>query len=88
LCQDNDTHIVDRGFRDVAAELGALGYDIRMPGLLRKEDKQLSTIDANESRMVAKCRWVVESFHTRFKKWRFFSERIDQLFTMSSRQSM
>jgi hypothetical protein len=39
--------------------------------------------DANESRLVTKCRWVVESFHARFKKWRFFSERIDQSFLVN-----
>ncbi|CAF2055097.1 unnamed protein product [Rotaria magnacalcarata] len=72
LCEDNDTHIVDRGFRDVAEEFQALGYDLKMPGLLSKGDKQLSTIEANESRLITKCRWVVESFHARFKKWRFF----------------
>ncbi|CAF5064481.1 unnamed protein product [Rotaria magnacalcarata] len=72
LCEDNDTHIVDRGFRDVAEEFQALGYNLKMPGLLSKGDKQLSTIEANESRLITKCRWVVESFHARFKKWCFF----------------
>jgi hypothetical protein len=83
LCQDDDVQVVDRGFRDVAAEFENLGYDIRMPGLLGKGDKQLSIDDANESRLVTKCRWVVESFHARFKKWRFFSERIDQSFLLN-----
>ncbi|CAF3356926.1 unnamed protein product [Rotaria sp. Silwood2] len=83
LCKDNDTHIVDRGFRDVVEEFQALGYDLKMPGLLSKGDKQLSTIDANESRLITKCRWVVESFHARFKKWRFFSEQIDQSFLLN-----
>ncbi|CAF4390592.1 unnamed protein product, partial [Rotaria magnacalcarata] len=54
-----------------------------MPGLLGKNDKQLNTTDANESRLVTKCRWVVESFHARFKKRRFFSERIDQSFLLN-----
>ena len=83
LSQDDDTHIVDRGFRDVAEEFQALGYNVRMPGLLSKTDKQLSTYDANESRLITKCRWVVESFHARFKKWRLFSERIDQSFLLN-----
>ena len=83
LCQDDDIQIVDRGFRDVAAEFEAFGYDMKMPGLLGKDDKQLSANDANESRLITKCRWVVESFHGRFKKWRFFSERIDQSFLLN-----
>ncbi|CAF4548779.1 unnamed protein product, partial [Rotaria magnacalcarata] len=83
LCQAGDVQIVDRGFRDVAEEFETLGYDVKMPGLLGKNDKQLNTTDANESRLVTKCRWVVESFHARFKKWRFFSERIDQSFLLN-----
>ena len=77
LCQDCDVQIVDRGFRDIAAEFEAISYDMKMRGLLAKDDGRLS---ANESCMVTKCRWVVESFHARFEKWRFFSERIDQSF--------
>ncbi|CAF1060022.1 unnamed protein product [Rotaria magnacalcarata] len=83
LREDNDTHIVDRDFRDVVEEFQALGYDLKMTGLLSKGDKQLSTIEANGSRLITKCRWVVESFHVRFKKWRFFSERIDQSFLLN-----
>ena len=52
LCQDDDIQIVDRGFRDVAAEFEALGYDMKMPGLLGEHDKQLSANDANESRLI------------------------------------
>ncbi|CAF4476634.1 unnamed protein product [Rotaria socialis] len=83
LCQAGDVQIVDRGFRDVVEEFETLGYDVKMPGLLGKNDKQLDTTDANESRLVTKCRWLVESFHARFKKWRFFSERIDQSFLLN-----
>ncbi|CAF5214503.1 unnamed protein product, partial [Rotaria magnacalcarata] len=72
LCEDNDTHIVDRGFRDVAEEFQALGYDLKMPGLLSKGDKQLSTIEANESRLITKCRWVVESFTPASRSGVFF----------------
>ncbi|CAF2268807.1 unnamed protein product [Rotaria magnacalcarata] len=72
LCEDNDTQIVDRGFRDVAEEFQVLGYDLKMSGLLSKGDKQLSTIEANESRLITKCRWVAKSFHARLKKWCFF----------------
>jgi hypothetical protein len=56
---------------------------MKMPGLLDKDDKKLSANDANESRLVTKCRWILESFHARFKKWRFFSERIDQSFLLN-----
>ena len=71
LHHDNDIHIVDRGFRDVVEEFQALGHDARMLGLLSKQDSQLSALDANESRMIIKRRWVAESFYVRFKKWQF-----------------
>lgn len=31
-----------------------------MPACKKKEQKQLSTLEANESRLVTKCRWVIE----------------------------
>jgi len=83
ICEDGDVQIVDRGFRDVAAEFEEMGFDIRMPGFLDKKSKQFTSEEANETRLVTKCRWVVESFHARFKKWRMFSERIDQSFILN-----
>ena len=76
LCQGNDVYIVDRGFRDVVEDFQALGYDAKIRSLLSKKHSQLSAIDANESRMITKCRCVVESFHAFFKRCRLFSERI------------
>ena len=80
ICEDGDVQIVDRGFRNVAAEFEEMGYDIKMPGFLDKNSKQFASEQANETRLVTKYRWVVESFHARFKKWRMFAERIDQSF--------
>ena len=74
---------MDRGFRDVAAEFEEMGYDIKMPGFLDKNSRQFTSEEANETRLVTKCRWVVESFHARFKKWRMFAERIDQSFIVN-----
>ena len=76
LCKDNDIYIVDRGFRAVVEDFQALGHDAKMPSLLSRKHAQLSAIDANESCMITKCRWVVESFHARFKECRLFSERL------------
>jgi hypothetical protein len=78
ICELGDTQIVDRGFRDVAAVFEDLGFDVKMPGFLSKGAKQLDTEQANDTRLTTKTRWVVESFHSQFKKWRFFSERISQ----------
>ena len=51
-----------------------------MSGFLDRNSKQFTSEQANETRLVTKCRWVVESFHARFKKWRMYAERIDQSF--------
>lgn len=83
ICEPGDTQIVDRGFRDVATVFYELGFDVQMPGFIQKGDKQLDNEQANDTRMTTKTRWVVESFHSQFKKWRFFSERINQDFLSS-----
>ncbi|CAF1315801.1 unnamed protein product [Didymodactylos carnosus] len=75
--EDGDTMIVDRGFRDVVPVFTDLGYEVKMPYYLEKGNKQYTTLQANESRLVTKVRWTVESFHTRLKKSQFFSNRIE-----------
>ena len=59
------------------------GYDVKMPGFLDKSGRQFTVEEANETRLEMKCRWAVESFLARFKKWRMFSERIDQSFILN-----
>ncbi|CAF4809681.1 unnamed protein product [Rotaria magnacalcarata] len=70
--EPNDVLIVDRGFRDSLPLLNNLGYKTYMPTFLKQADKQLSTTDANQTRLVTKIRWVVESANGRIKTWRFF----------------
>ena len=50
ICEDGDVQIVERGFRDVAAEFEEMGYDIKMPGFLDKNSKQFTSEQANETR--------------------------------------
>ena len=69
--------IVDRGFRDVVETISELGYEPKMPVYLSKGQKQHTTQEANEARLETKTRWTVESCHARLKKWRFFSDRIE-----------
>eukprot|EP00732_Lithocolla_globosa_P004009 Lithocolla_globosa_v1_NODE_3469_length_1661_cov_21.691158.p1 type:complete len:267 gc:universal NODE_3469_length_1661_cov_21.691158:230-1030(+) len=47
-----------------------------MPSLLPKGQSQHSVEEGNLSRLVTKTRWVVEAYHARFKKWKFFDGRI------------
>ena len=83
ICEEGDVQIVDRGFRGVAAEFERMGYDVKMPGLLGKALRRFTTEEANETRLVTKCRWIIESFHSRLKRWRMFCERIDQSFILN-----
>ena len=60
LLEHEDVFILDRGFRDCIDIIKENGWEPKMPALLGKSQKQLSTREANESRMVTKCRWPVE----------------------------
>lgn len=52
--QEDDIFIVDRGFRDAIRLLQDLGIQAEMPKFMIKGQKQLSTEDANSSRLVTK----------------------------------
>ena len=52
--QEDDIFIVDRGFRDAIPLLQDLGIQAEMPKFMIKGQKQLSTEDANSSRLVTK----------------------------------
>ena len=66
--QQGDVLVVGRGFRDVADLLEDFGIKSHMPHFLTKSQKQLSTEEANETRLVTKVRWVVESVNGRVKQ--------------------
>lgn len=73
--QKEDVFLLDRGFRDVQAKLKAMGFTVHMPSFLDK-NPQLSTEEANSSRMVTKCRWVVEAVNAKLKNiYKIFADR-------------
>ena len=76
-CEDGDNMVLDRGFRDIVKVFSDLGYEPKMPVYLPKGQKQHTTQEANDARLVTKVRWTVESYHARLKKWRFFSDKIE-----------
>ena len=79
-CDHGDIMICDRGFRDVIQTLSDLGYEVKSPVYLNKSQNQHNTEEANESRLVTKVRWTVESYHSRMKKWRILSDRVENQF--------
>lgn len=58
--EENDVFIVDRGFRDSMSYLEELGIKAVMPAFMTKGEKQMSTQDANESRLVTKVKKIIE----------------------------
>lgn len=55
--------MLDRGFRDCEEYFVNKGFDIKMPSLVQKSEKngQLSTKDANETRLITANRFAVET---------------------------
>ncbi|XP_051159163.1 uncharacterized protein LOC127280299 [Leptopilina boulardi] len=66
---DNDIFVVDRGFRDCHGLLEDLDLISKMPHFLEK-GTQHTTLEANESRLVTKVRWVVEAVNGLIKTWK------------------
>ncbi|KAL1516493.1 hypothetical protein ABEB36_000402 [Hypothenemus hampei] len=77
LMRVNDISIFDRGFRDVVDYLKNKGYVVSMPALKAKR-KKLTSVESNQSRLVTKCRWVVEAVHGILKqKYQLLDRKID-----------
>ena len=76
--QENDIFILDRGFRDSINLLESCNYKVYVPESLSEGEHQLTTAQANRSRCVTICRWVVEMVNGYFKRdYRLF--RFDHL---------
>jgi hypothetical protein len=58
--------IVDRGFRDAVQDLTALGLSVQMPCI--RSGGNLTTEEANRTRLVTKCRWIVEAINGQIKQ--------------------
>nr|XP_022317959.1 uncharacterized protein LOC111121112 isoform X2 [Crassostrea virginica] len=71
--ENEDIFIVDRGFRDSLEFLEDLGIKAKMPSFIPRGQAQMSTEEANTSRLVTKVRWVVESANARIKSWKYLA---------------
>ena len=75
---NGDIVLVDRGYRDAIPFLERLGIEHKMPALLQQGQKQLSTEDANDSRIVTKNRWIVEARNGHLRLiFKFFAQTIN-----------
>lgn len=63
MLENGDIMLLDRGFRDCIDHFKAKGLDVKMPALLQRSanKKQLSTAEANKSRLVTALRFIVEA---------------------------
>jgi len=59
--KEGDIVLVDRGYRNATDFLVGLGISYQMPAFLQRNERQLSTEDANCSRLVTKSRQIIES---------------------------
>lgn len=68
-----DVMVVDRGFRDVTQDLKDRGFIVKIPLFLHPSKKQFTVEEANESRLVTKTRFIVETRNGHMKKmWKYF----------------
>ena len=75
--KEGDILVLDRGYRDVVDYIKSLGFDVAMPHYLKKGAKQHTTLESNESRMVTKARWIVESRNGHLKTvFKFFDKQV------------
>lgn len=69
--------IVDRGFQNCIDYVKNLGYEIYMPTCKDFKEKQLSTIEANRTRLVTKVRFIVEVVNGIMKqKFSYFNKTV------------
>ena len=69
--------IVDRGFQNCINYVENLGYEIYMPTCKDFKEKQLSTFEANKTRLVTKVRFIVEVVNGIMKqKFNYFNKTV------------
>lgn len=75
ILQNNDILILDRGFRDCVEYFRTKGYKVLMPALVQRSDKkgQLSTTEANQTRLITATRFIVETRNGHMKTiWKIY----------------
>lgn len=69
----DDVMLVDRGFRDCVKDFEERGFQVKIPAHATG-NRQLSTIEANRTRLVTKCRFEVERDGVMKNKFKMFSK--------------
>lgn len=75
VLKPKDVILADRGFRSSPADLKKYGLIWKLPAM-SENGRQLTTKEANNSRLVTRCRWPVEVINGHIKSiWRIFDQR-------------
>jgi hypothetical protein len=79
--EEGDALLVDRGYRDSVQRAEQAGLDVYMPRLLQGQGTrrvQFTSTEANESRRITACRWLVEATNGFIKNiCPFFASKIE-----------
>lgn len=71
--RNDDIFLIDRGYRDVVPLLEQMGVSCKMPAIIQRHQRQLTTEDANSTRLITKVRWMVEARNGHIKTiFKFF----------------
>lgn len=68
LFREGDVFLLDRAFRDSVDSLEECGYEAHIPPTKDRRESQLTTEQANKSRLITLCRWVVEAMNGKIKQ--------------------
>lgn len=75
ILKPKDVILADRGFRSSPHDLRKYGLTWKLPAM-SENGRQLTTKEANNSRLVTRCRWPVEAINGHIKSiWRIFDQR-------------
>lgn len=75
ILQPKDVILADRAFRNCPISLKKYNFTWKLPSM-SENGRQLSTQEANSSRLVTRCRWPVEAVNGHIKSiWRIFEKR-------------
>lgn len=70
-----DIFVLDRGFQRAEEDLLQGGFKISIP-VSKGGNAQLTTLEANLSRICTKIRWVIESVNSSLKRFKYFKHTV------------
>lgn len=84
ILRPGDVVLVDRGFRNCMKTFQRMKLDAKIPGFIQKGTKgQLTTKQCNDSRLITKMRFAIETANGRMKmKWHLFNKMVPSILSI------